>query len=91
MEIEPESTTPSPLSILEKKEQYEQILVALDQMSELTRQVVVLSRLEGHSHESVARQIGKSPHQVRALLSKAIGQLKKCLDTRVSRKGGEER
>jgi RNA polymerase sigma-70 factor (ECF subfamily) len=84
------SETQSPLSILEKKEQYEQILNALDHMSELTRQVVVLSRLEGHSYESVARQLGKTPHQVRALVSKAIGQLRKCLGTPMLRKGEEQ-
>jgi RNA polymerase sigma-70 factor (ECF subfamily) len=89
-EIDPESTAPTPLAILEKSEQYEQILSALDQMSELARQVVILSRLEGRSYESVARQIGKTPHQVRALVSKAVGQLKQCFDTPVSRKGGEE-
>jgi RNA polymerase sigma factor (sigma-70 family) len=89
-EFEPTATTPSPLATLEANERYEQILEALDQMSELTRQVIVLSRLEGHSYESVARQIGKTPHQVRALVSKAVGQLKESLGTpRTCQKGGE--
>ncbi len=67
-------------AILEKQEEYELTLDALGQLSDLMREVIVLSRLEGHSNESVAEQIGKTPHQVRALISKATGQLREALN-----------
>ncbi|MDA0281767.1 MAG: sigma-70 family RNA polymerase sigma factor [Planctomycetota bacterium] len=90
MDIEPLSALPSPLASLEKKEQYELILEALDQLSDLSRNVIVLSRLEGNSYESVAKQLGKTPHQVRALVSKAVAQLKSQLGISSSPPKGAE-
>ena len=79
VEVEPISELPEPPEILERKEQYEQVIRALGEMSPLARQVIVLSRLESNSYECIAAQIGKTPHQVRAIASKAIRQLKKVL------------
>ena len=77
---DPVSDTASPDSVLENTEDCAQVLRALDELSELSRQVIVLHRLEENSYETVAQQLGKTPHQVRAICSKAIGQLKRILD-----------
>ena len=69
----------SPSDLLEQYEQRASVLQALDGMSELSRQVIVLHRLQGESYEAIASQIEKTPHQVRAICSKAIGQLRDLL------------
>jgi len=65
--------------VLEHKEQCAQVLRALDRMSALSRQVIILHALEGHSYDAIAAELGKTPHQVRAICSKAINQLRDLL------------
>ncbi len=78
---EPISQDRSPGDVLEHKEQYARVLRALDGMSELSRQVIILHRLQGESYDAIASQLGKTPHQVRAICSKAIGQIRDLLDS----------
>jgi RNA polymerase sigma factor (sigma-70 family) len=76
---EPIAQDMSPGDVLENKERYARVLRALDGMSELSRQVIVLHRLQGESYDAIASQLDKTPHQVRAIFSKAIGQLRDLL------------
>lgn len=73
---EREADAPSPLSRLIQHEEYEQVLASLDKLSELGRDVLLLRYLEQESYEAIARQLGKTPHQVRALCHKAIAGLR---------------
>lgn len=61
-------------------EEFEQVLDALDQLSDLGRQVVVLRYLQHHEYRQIAQELGKTEHQVRALCSKAISQLQTILN-----------
>ena len=74
----------SPADALEQKEQYARVLRALEGMSELSRQVIVLHRLQDETYDAVALQLDKTPHQVRAICSKAIGQLRDLLGSSTS-------
>jgi len=78
---EPIARDMSPGDVLEHKEEYARVLRALDGMSELGRQVIVLHRLQGESYDAIGSQLGKTPHQVRAICSKAIGQICDLLDS----------
>lgn len=80
------SADSSPADALEAKEQATRVMSALGQISELGREVIVLHRLEGQSYESIASQLNKTPHQVRAICSKAIGQLRERLSASLSTK-----
>jgi RNA polymerase sigma factor (sigma-70 family) len=61
------------------REKVEQTLAALDRLPKLARECLVLRYLEDESYETVAEQVGKTPHQARALCHKAIGRLRKLL------------
>lgn len=76
----------SPMDALEVKEQTAQVMDALDRISDVGREVIVLHRLEGQSYESIAAQMNKTPHQVRAICSKAIGQIRAKLSAPLSTK-----
>ena len=76
---EPVARGGSPRDMLEHQEQYARVLAALDGMSELRRQVIVLHRLHGESYDAIALHLGKTPHQVRAICSKALAQLRESL------------
>ncbi len=76
---EPIARNTSPADMLEREEQHARVLQALDKMSDLSRQVIVLHRLDGESYDAIASQLGKTPHQVRAICSKAISQLRDLL------------
>lgn len=74
------STDPSPLADLVRREELDQVLDAIGQLPEGSREMVVLRYLERQDCETIARQFGKTPHQVRALCHKAIARLRVLLD-----------
>lgn len=76
---DPAVDAPSPLSCLIQREEYEEVLGSLDKLSELGRDVLLLRYLEQEPYEEIARQVGKTPHQVRALCHKAIVRLRSLL------------
>jgi RNA polymerase sigma-70 factor (ECF subfamily) len=71
--------TASPLDYLIETEELEQVLGAMQELSELGRQVVVLRYLQHQEYSAVAEHLGKTEHQVRALCHKALGQLRTIL------------
>lgn len=77
---DPEADGTSALERLVDREQVEQTLAALDLLPKLSRECIVLRYLESEPYEAVAGQIGRTPHQARALCHKAIVRLRKLLD-----------
>jgi DNA-directed RNA polymerase specialized sigma24 family protein len=57
----------------------EQVLDALPFLSELNGQVLVLRYLQQQEYDEIARQLGKTAHQVRGLCSRALSQLRAIL------------
>lgn len=76
---EREADGPLPADRLIQREEYERVLASMDKLSELGRDVLLLRFLEQESFEAIARQLGKTPHQVRALCHKAIARLRSLL------------
>ena len=79
MDTEPAGDAPSLLDRLIDREEVQRILEALDDTPKLARDCVLLRYLEQETYAEIADQMGKTPHQVRALCSKAIGRLRKLL------------
>jgi RNA polymerase sigma-70 factor (ECF subfamily) len=70
------SAPTDPLAGLVEREQMEQLVAALQELPELQRLALVLRHLEHVSTEDVGKQLGKTPHQVRALCAKGLAQLR---------------
>lgn len=66
--------------LVEQQDEMAQVLDALNELSEDYRQVLVLHRLECESYEAIAVQMEKTPHQVRAICSKAMQRLRDILN-----------
>jgi RNA polymerase sigma-70 factor (ECF subfamily) len=79
LRTEPADSAESPLAQLIDTEELEQILDAMQRLSELGRQVLVLRYLQHEEYLEIADQLGKSEHQIRGLCHKAIGQLRSML------------
>jgi RNA polymerase sigma-70 factor (ECF subfamily) len=75
------ATGPSPLADLVRREELEQTLDALGQLAPAAREIIVLRYFEREDFDSIAQQLGKTPHQARALCHKAIKRLRALLDT----------
>ena len=65
-----ETTTPSVL--LSKKEQLDKLERAIDHLKPEYRGVILLSRIEGLSHEEIGARVGKSKGAVAMLLTRAL-------------------
>jgi RNA polymerase sigma-70 factor (ECF subfamily) len=76
LSAEPAAADRSPLERLIDSEELEQVLDALQHLSALGRQVIVLHYLQRQDYADIAAQVGKTEHQVRALAAKALGQLR---------------
>jgi RNA polymerase sigma factor (sigma-70 family) len=74
-----------PLDRLSRDEDYQAILDALSELSETQQEVVVRRHLQHEEFEEIAKQIGKTPHQVRGLLHKGIAKLRTIVATRQAR------
>ena len=77
---EPAAHTPSPLAQLIQAEQLEQILDAAALVTPLLRDAFVMRHIQQESYETIAGQLGKTPHQIRALCAKALTQLRHIIN-----------
>jgi RNA polymerase sigma factor (sigma-70 family) len=68
-----------PLVRLEHREEKEQLLAAIAELPEGMRVCLALRYVEQFEVDEVARKLGKSPHQVRALCAKGIARLRQRL------------
>ena len=69
----------SPLNKLIESEELEQVLAAIGRLHGPSREAFVLRYIQQESYEGIARQLGKTPHHVRALCSRAMGALRGML------------
>jgi RNA polymerase sigma-70 factor (ECF subfamily) len=69
----------SPLQNLVAREQMERVLEMVGRLNGLQRDAVVMRYIEQESFPSIAQQLNRSPHQVRALCHKGIRQLRNRL------------
>jgi RNA polymerase sigma factor (sigma-70 family) len=70
----------SPLVDLVRREELERTLNAISQLPVRGREIVALRYLEQQNYEFIAKQVGKTTHQVRAIAHRAIKQLRGLLN-----------
>lgn len=75
----PASGDSSPLGELIHAEEMQETLDAIGQLRKAPRQALVMRYIQQESYECIAEQLGKTPHQVRALCSKALDNLRRVL------------
>ena len=73
-------TTDSPLSRLVQKEQFEQVLDATSLLGVLCRDAFVMRYIQQKEYATIADELGKTRHQVRALCHKAVERIRSALD-----------
>ena len=76
---EPVSTEDSPLRKLIHTEELTETLDAVGRLKKSSREVLVMHYLQQESYDNIAEQLGKTSHQVRALCSRAIRNLRDVL------------
>ncbi len=85
---DPKSDELSPLDQLVGREELEQLLEVANGLNPLRRDVFVMRFIQEESYEEIARQLSRSPHQIRGLCSKAVEQVRMILE-RKSAGGGQ--
>ncbi len=73
---EPAAEQKSQLTLLQEDEQLQRIMEAAQRLSRTQRQVFVLRYIEQQSFEQIAEAVGKTPHHVRALSSRALTRVR---------------
>ena len=76
----PASNDNSPLGKLIQTEEFQETLNAIDKLNKASREAIVMRYIQQESYETIAEQLGKSSHQVRALCSRAINHLRDMLE-----------
>jgi RNA polymerase sigma-70 factor (ECF subfamily) len=76
---EPVSEDCLPLDGLIRNEAVQQILSAIGQFNGAAREAFVMRYIQQESYESIAGRLNKTPHQVRALCSRVINDLRDML------------
>jgi RNA polymerase sigma factor (sigma-70 family) len=76
---EPESELKSPLRVLADREEFENVLEAMERLSPRMRTCLVLHYIEQISYSEIAGQLGATPHQVRGLCHKGIRRLRQIV------------
>jgi RNA polymerase sigma factor (sigma-70 family) len=75
LDVEP-AAAPATADPLERREELERVLDAIAQLPAAARDIVVMRYLESRPYEEIARTLGRSVHQTRALCHKAIVRLR---------------
>ena len=65
----------TPLGRLIQSEEIEQVLAAIDRLSGVSREALVMRYIQQDSYDEIAEQLGKTVHQVRALCFRAMSNL----------------
>ena len=76
---EPASNDNSPLSKLIQTEELEEILNTIGRINGPSREAFVMRYIQQQSTDDIAEQLGKTPHQVRALCYKVLSHLRDVL------------
>ncbi len=75
----------TPLDKMVRKENIDQVLDATARLSHRAREVVVMHYIEQKSYEQIAEQLGKQPHYLRSLCSKALARIRRSLKSDANR------
>ena len=87
---EPISREASPLDRTIRTEELEEILNAVGQLDGASRDAFVMRHIEQHPYDTIAKVLGQTEHQVRALCHKGLQRLRQLLqvqDDQVGKKG----
>lgn len=76
---EPVAGQTPPLSGLIHSEQMQETLNAIGRLKKAAREVLVMRYIQQQSYDDIARQTGKTSHQVRAVCSRGIRRLRDML------------
>lgn len=76
---EPPTAAMSPADSLIRSEEVDQVLDALEWLSPVDREIVVMHYLRHQPYAEIAQTIKKTEHQVRGLCHKAVGRLRDFL------------
>jgi RNA polymerase sigma-70 factor, ECF subfamily len=74
----------SPSSELIAREEFERVLNALDRLPRNDRDLIVMRYLHEQDYATMGRQLGRTPHQVRALCHKALRRLRRIAEGTLS-------
>jgi RNA polymerase sigma factor (sigma-70 family) len=69
----------TPLETAARQEQLQEVLKAVGRLRGIGREIIVMRYIEQQSYEQIAQRFGKDQHQVRALCSRAVAQLRQLL------------
>jgi RNA polymerase sigma-70 factor (ECF subfamily) len=70
----------APLDGLVKSERVEQVLAAMEQLSEDDRELISMRFLQDESPEWIAARWNSTPHQIRSRCSKAVARLRNLVE-----------
>jgi RNA polymerase sigma-70 factor (ECF subfamily) len=84
-EIEAAAPDASALDALIDREDVERILDASAELSELSRQALVMRFVQQESFDAIGAALGRTPHQARGLCHAAVAELRSRLVERVVR------
>ena len=76
---EPVADGTSPLGTLIDSEELQETLNAIGRLKKASREALVMRYIQQKSYDDIARQMGKTSHQVRAMCSRSIGRLRGIL------------
>ncbi len=76
---EPIAGGASPLGTLINSEELQETLNAIGRLKKASREALVMRYIQQKSYDDIARQMGKTSHQVRAMCSRSIGRLRDIL------------
>jgi RNA polymerase sigma factor (sigma-70 family) len=88
VKIEPASNDEQRPCRLEQREELQAVLDAIQKLSAVCRDIVVMRYLEGRPYEEISASVGKSLHQTRALCYKSIVRLRALTNATCSNEGG---
>jgi len=76
---EPVSNDNSPLGGLIRSEELQETLDAIGRLKKASREALIRRYIQQESYDHIAEQMGKTSHQVRALCSRGLNQLRVTL------------
>ena len=74
-----QTTEPSPLTELVRKEELDEILNGIAKLKGQSREAFVMRHIQEKSNDEIAEQLGMTSHHVRALCHRAMVKLRKIL------------
>ena len=83
---EPPGSWPTPLEDVAELDEFERVLVAMEQLPATDGEIITMRYLEQASYDEIAGHLELTPHQARARCAKAMKRLRSALDVESSGK-----